>query len=51
MVVALVGFVVGGVGLIFSPINLTLFYVGLGILVLAGVVYVVMNKVATSAGH
>ena len=51
VVIGLLGFVVGGVGLIFSPINLTLFYIGLGILVLAGVVYVVMDKMATSADH
>ena len=44
VVVALVGFVVGGIGLMFEPVNMTVFWVGVGITVAAGVVFVVMGK-------
>ena len=44
VVVALVGFIVGGVGLMFEPVNMTVFWVGVGITVAAGVVFVVMGK-------
>lgn len=42
--VGLVAFVVGAIGLMLDPVSMTLFWVGVGILVLAGVVYVVMDK-------
>jgi len=44
VVVALVGFIVGGIGLMFEPVNMTVFWVGVGITVAAGVVFVVMGK-------
>ena len=43
VVVALVGFVVGGVGLMFSPINMVLFWIGVAIVIAAGVVFVAMD--------
>ncbi|WP_170981428.1 HGxxPAAW family protein [Nocardioides dongxiaopingii] len=44
VVVALVGFVVGGAGLMLSPINYAVFWVGVGLNVVAGVLFVVMAK-------
>lgn len=44
VVVALVGFVVGGVGLMLSPISMPVFWVGVAIVVVAGVLFVVMAK-------
>lgn len=42
--VALVGFVVGGVGLMLSPVSMPIFWVGVAIVVAAGVVFVAMDK-------
>jgi zinc transporter ZupT len=42
--VALVGFVVGGVGLMLNPVSYPVFWVGVGLNVVAGVLYVVMTK-------
>ncbi|NYJ01011.1 cyanate permease [Nocardioides thalensis] len=42
--VALVGFVVGGVGLMLSPVSMPIFWVGVVIVVAAGVVFVAMDK-------
>ena len=44
VVVALVGFVVGGAGLMLSPINFAIFWVGVALNVVAGVLFVVMAK-------
>lgn len=44
VVLGLIGFVVGGVGLMFSPINMAIFWVGVGLTLAAGVVFVVMAK-------
>lgn len=44
VLVALVGFVVGGVGLMLDPISYPVFWVGVVIVVAAGVVFVVMDK-------
>ena len=44
VVVGLVGFVVGGVGLMLDPISMTVFWVGVAITVAAAVVFVVMGK-------
>ena len=44
VVVGLVGFVVGGVGLMLDPVNMTVFWVGVAITVAAAVVFVVMGK-------
>jgi hypothetical protein len=44
VVIGLVGFTVGGVGLMFDPANFTIFWVGVVITVIAGVVFLVMDK-------
>lgn len=44
VVVALVGFVVGGIGLMLDPVSMTIFYVGVAIVVGAGVLFAVMAK-------
>ena len=44
VVVALVGFVVGGIGLMLSPVSMPIFYVGVAIVVAAGVLFAVMAK-------
>ena len=42
--VAMVGFVVGGIALMFSPVSMPLFWVGVAIGVASLVVFVVMAK-------
>lgn len=42
--VALAGFLVGGVGLMLSPVSMVLFWIGVAIVVAAGVVFVAMDK-------
>ncbi len=42
--VALVGFAVGGAGLMFRPINYPVFWVGVGLVAVAGVLFVVLAK-------
>ena len=44
VVVALVGFVVGGAGLMLNPINYAVFWVGVALNVVAGILFVVMAK-------
>lgn len=44
VVVALLGFVVGGVGLMLDPVEMVIFWVGVGIFVGAGVLFAVMSK-------
>jgi hypothetical protein len=44
VVVGMVGFIVGGVGLMFEPVDMTVFWVGVAITVAAGVVFLVMGK-------
>ena len=44
VVVGLVGFVVGGIGLMVSPSNFVVFWAGVAITVAAGVVFVVMDR-------
>ena len=52
VLVALLGFVVGGVGLMLDPISYPIFWVGVAIVVLAGVVFVVMDKMGLhESGH
>ena len=51
VVIGLLGFVVGGVGVILSPINMVLFWAGVAIVVLGGVVYFAMDKVASRSQH
>ncbi|MDF9715628.1 hypothetical protein INN71_07830 [Nocardioides sp. ChNu-153] len=42
--VALVGFAVGSVGLMLDPINLVVFYIGLGLAIGSFVLFLVMAK-------
>lgn len=44
VVVALVGFVVGGAALLLEPVSYPLFWVGVAIFMTAGLVFVVMAK-------
>ena len=44
VVVALVGFVVGGVGLMLDPVSFTLFWIGVGLAVGSLVLFVVLDK-------
>ena len=44
VVVALVGFVVGGAGLMLDPVNYVVFWVGVGITVVGGVLFPIMAK-------
>ncbi len=46
---AMVGFVVGGVGLMLSPVNMTLFWVGAIITVVALPVFAVMAKMGMNS--
>ncbi|VXB70815.1 HGxxPAAW family protein [Nocardioides sp. AX2bis] len=51
VVLGLVGFVVGGVGLMFSPINMTVFWIGVAIALVALVLYFVLDKVLNRSSH
>ena len=44
VVVALLGFVVGGIGLMLDPVEMAIFWVGVAIVVGAGVLFAVMSK-------
>lgn len=44
VILALVGFVVGGAGLMFDPVNMVVFWIGVVITLAAGVVFVAMDK-------
>jgi hypothetical protein len=50
--VAMLGFVVGGIGLMFNPIDLTVFWVGVAIGAASLVVFVVMARMGLNGpGH
>lgn len=50
--IALAGFVVGGVALMLDPVSMPLFWVGVALVPVAGVVFVVMDKMGLGeAGH
>ena len=52
VLVALLGFLVGAVGLMLSPVSMPIFWVGVAIVVLAGVVFVAMDKLGMhESGH
>ncbi|HYG93082.1 MAG TPA: HGxxPAAW family protein [Nocardioides sp.] len=52
VLVALAGFVVGGVGMMLSPISWPIFWVGVALVVASAVVFVVMDKMGLhQAGH
>lgn len=44
VVVALVGFVVGGVGLMLDPVSMVIFWVGVAVVALSGVAFLAMAK-------
>ena len=44
VVVGLLGFTVGGVGLMFDPAKMAIFWVGVGIVLVAGVIFIVMDR-------
>ena len=44
VVVGLIGFIIGAVGIMFDPINWVIFWVGVVVTVLAGVLFAVMIK-------
>ena len=44
VVVGLLGFVVGGVGLMLQPVSMPVFYVGVAIVAVAAVLFLVMAK-------
>ncbi len=44
VVVGLLGFLVGGVGLMLDPISMTIFWVGVGLFAAAGVLFLVMSR-------
>ena len=44
VILALVGFTVGGVGLMFDPVKYLIFWVGIAVTVAAGVLFVVMAR-------
>jgi hypothetical protein len=48
--IGLAAFVVGGIGLMFSPLNWTLFWIGVVLLVVAPVALVVLNKMGFGEG-
>jgi cyanate permease len=50
--VAMLGFVVGGVGLMFEPVSLPVFWVGVGLGVASLVVFAVMARMGLNdSGH
>jgi hypothetical protein len=50
--VAMLGFVVGGIGLMFDPVSMTVFWIGVGLGVVALVVFLVMAKMGLNGpGH
>ena len=44
VVVALLGFLVGGVGLMLDPVSMTIFWVGVGLFAAAAVLFLVMSR-------
>ncbi|MBF4160655.1 HGxxPAAW family protein [Nocardioides acrostichi] len=51
VVIGLVGFVVGSVGLMFSPVSYPVFWIGVAIVLAAGVVFAVMAKMGLHESH
>lgn len=50
--IAMLGFVVGGIGLMFDPVSMTVFWVGVALGAVALVVFVVMAKMGLNGpGH
>lgn len=51
VIVGLVGFLVGSIGLMMSPVNLVIFWVGIILLPIALVAFVVMTKMGLGDAH
>lgn len=52
VLVALVGFVLGALAMATSPLNWTLFWIGTGVIVFAGVLFLVLAKMGFhESGH
>lgn len=51
VVVGLLGFTVGGVGLMFDPAKMAIFWVGVVITLVAGVVFLVMDRLGMGDTH
>ncbi|WP_028658781.1 HGxxPAAW family protein [Nocardioides insulae] len=50
--VCLIGFLIGSVGLMFDPVSYPVFWVGVAVVVLSGVLFIVMSKMGlNSAKH
>jgi hypothetical protein len=50
--IAMLGFVVSGIGLMFDPVDLTIFWIGVAIGVVSLVVFVVMARMGLNrSGH
>jgi hypothetical protein len=49
--VAMIGFLVAGVGLMLKPIDLTVFWIGMAILPISIIVWQVMEKMGMGAAH
>lgn len=49
--VALLGFVVGSVGLMLQPISYVVFWIGVALVVVAGIVFGVLAKLGFHGGH
>jgi peptidoglycan/LPS O-acetylase OafA/YrhL len=49
--VALLGFVVGSVGLMLDPVSYVIFWIGAAIVVVAGVLFGVLAKLGYHGGH
>ena len=51
VVVALLGFVVGSVGLMLDPISYPIFWVGVALVVVAGILFGVLAKLGYHGSH
>ena len=49
--VAMIGFLVAGIGLMLRPIDLTVFWIGMAILPISIIVWQVMEKMGMGAAH
>ncbi|GAB7003789.1 hypothetical protein JCM18899A_12610 [Nocardioides sp. AN3] len=49
--VALLGFVVGSVGLMLDPVNYVIFWIGAALVVIAGIVFGVLAKLGFHGSH
>jgi hypothetical protein len=50
--IAMLGFVVSGIGLMFDPVDMTVFWAGVALVVVSAVVFLVMAKMGLNGpGH